>query len=233
MDSTKELQALQWALKTSVPVFMGYIPLGIVFGFLFVQAGAQWWLAPISSIMIYGGAVQYMMIPMLAEGLPISAIAFATFVVNLRHVFYGLSLLETVPKKGASKWLLSFLLTDETYSLLTTIPKSIPLKSRLYLAFLNYLWWILGSFIGALLGLGIKVSLGGFDFVLTSLFAMLLCEQWRQRDSSWPVWIALGSYIAARLISVEHCLALAIAFCSVGALLLTVSIRKPKEKSYE
>ncbi|WP_282196036.1 AzlC family ABC transporter permease [Turicimonas muris] len=233
MEENSRSQAIKWALKTSVPVFMGYIPLGVVFGFLFVQAGAEWWLAPLSSIMIYGGAVQYMMIPVLAEGLPISAIAFATFVVNLRHVFYGLSLIDTVPKKGPAKWFLSFLLTDETYSLLTTLPKSVPLSNRLFLAFFNYLWWILGSLIGALLGLGIKVNLGGFDFVLTSLFAMLLCEQWRQRDSSWPVWIALASYGAARLISVEHCLALAIAFSSIGALLLMLPRRKMKEKIYE
>lgn len=177
MEENSRSQAIKWALKTSVPVFMGYIPLGVVFGFLFVQAGAEWWLAPLASIMIYGGAVQYMMIPMLAEGLPISAIAFATFVVNLRHVFYGLSLIDTVPKKGPAKWFLSFL--------------------------------------------------------LTSLFAMLLCEQWRQRDSSWPVWIALASYGAARLISVEHCLALAIAFSSIGALLLMLPRRKMKEKIYE
>uniref|UniRef100_UPI00402AAA79 AzlC family ABC transporter permease n=1 Tax=Turicimonas muris TaxID=1796652 RepID=UPI00402AAA79 len=89
----------RWDLTTSIPVFMGYIPLGVVFGFLFVQAGGPWYWAPILSLLIYGGAVQYMMIPMLAENMPISAIAFATFVVNLRHVFYGLSLIDVVPKK--------------------------------------------------------------------------------------------------------------------------------------
>ena len=233
MKENPYIQAALWAFRTSIPVLMGYIPLGVVFGFLFVQAGAQWWLPPISSILIYGGAAQYMMIPMLAGGLPLSAIALATFVINLRHVFYGLSLIDVVPKKGPAKWCLAFLLTDETYSQLTTVPESVPLRNKLLLALFNYFWWILGSLIGGLLGMGIKVNLGGFDFVLTSLFAMLLCEQWGQRDSSWPVWIALASYGIARAISVEHCLALAIAFTSIGTLLLMVPRRKAKEKIYE
>ena len=83
------------AFTASIPVCMGYIPLGIVFGFLCVQAGASWWIPPISSILIYGGAVQYMMIPMLAADMTVASIAFATAVVNLRHVFYGLSLIRS------------------------------------------------------------------------------------------------------------------------------------------
>ena len=87
---------------------MGYIPLGIVFGFLCVQAGASWWIPPISSVLIYGGAVQYMMIPMLAADMSVASIAFATAVVNLRHVFYGLSLLDRLHSAGWKKWLIAF-----------------------------------------------------------------------------------------------------------------------------
>lgn len=57
MKENPYIQAALWAFRTSIPVLMGYIPLGVVFGFLFVQAGAQWWLPPISSILIYGGAL--------------------------------------------------------------------------------------------------------------------------------------------------------------------------------
>ena len=84
-------------LALTAPVAMGYIPLGTVFGFLFVQAGGHWALAWLSSLLIYAGAAQYMMIPMLAAGMPLAAIALATLVVNLRHIFYGLSLLERLP----------------------------------------------------------------------------------------------------------------------------------------
>ena len=74
-------------LALSVPVAMGYVPLGTVFGFLFVQAGAPWWLALLASLVVFAGAAQFMMIPMLAAGLPVASIALATLVVNLRHVF--------------------------------------------------------------------------------------------------------------------------------------------------
>ena len=64
------------AFTASIPVCMGYIPLGIVFGFLCVQAGASWWIPPISSVLIYGGAVQYMMIPMLAADMSVASTCF-------------------------------------------------------------------------------------------------------------------------------------------------------------
>ena len=97
-----------------MPVAMGYIPLGIVFGFLFVQAGAAWWLASLASLLIYAGAAQYMMVPMIVTGMPVSAIALATLIVNARHVFYGLSLLDRLPQQKRLRWYIVFALTDET-----------------------------------------------------------------------------------------------------------------------
>lgn len=202
---------------------MGYIPLGVVFGFLFVKAGGPVWAAPLASVLIYGGAVQYMMVPMLAADMSVASIAFATAVVNLRHVFYGLSLIERFKSSRFKKWVIAFLLTDETYSILTTEPRDAPMNKLLWVAVFNYSWWILGSLIGALIGASAKIDLAGIDFVLTSLFAMLLCEQWRRRISPWPLWVALASYAAARLINTENALALAIAFCALGALLLSFS----------
>ncbi|MCD8339580.1 MAG: AzlC family ABC transporter permease [Burkholderiales bacterium] len=201
------------AFKLSLPVLIGYVPLGIVFGFLFVQAGGAWWIPPIASIMIYGGAVQYMMIPMLATGLPIAAIGIATLTVNLRHVFYGISILHKVPSHGWKKWAVAFLLTDETYSLLCSLPVGTPIRRILWLAFFDWCWWITGSFIGAVLGSQIPTQLAGLDFVLCSLFAMLLCEQWRARTSSLPLWTALISYVMAYAISKDNALALSMAFC--------------------
>src|SRR3546814_19055423 len=98
-----------------MPVAMGYIPLGMVFGFLFVQAGATAWLAILASILVYAGAAQYMMIPMMAAGLPISAIALATMIINLPHLFYGLSLLSKFPQAKLPHRSMVFDLTDAPY----------------------------------------------------------------------------------------------------------------------
>lgn len=194
----------------TAPVAMGYIPLGMVFGFLFVQAGASWVMALIASLVIYAGAAQYMMIPMLATGMPISAIALATLLVNLRHVFYGLSLLETFPKGRLLRWYTAFALTDETYSVLTTLPRDTPPQRMALLALLNQGWWVAGSLLGAIIGAQARVPLDGLDFVLCSLFAVLTVEQWRARQSALPLWTALVSYALATVLIPDHALVLAI-----------------------
>lgn len=206
-------------LSLTMPVAVGYIPLGIVFGFLFVQAGGAWWLATVAGLMVYAGAAQYMMIPMLAAGLPVATIALATLVLNLRHIFYGLSLLERYPAAGPLRWYLVFALTDETYSLFTTLPAGTPVRSMGVLAALNHGWWVLGCTLGAILGAQARFPFQGLDFVLVGLFAVLATEQWRQRSSAFPLWAALLSYTLAYWLVPKHALVVSIAL-SVSAALL-------------
>lgn len=202
----------------TLPVAMGYIPLGTVFGFLFVQAGADWPVAILSSVLVYAGAAQYMMVPMMAAGLPLGAIALATLVLNLRHVFYGLSLLQQWPQRGWARWYMVFALTDETYSVLTTLPPGTPTRQMLALAALNQGWWVLGTALGALIGAQAKVSLVGLDFVLASLFAVLTVEQWRNRKTAAPLWVALAAYALAYVLLPQHALSVAMGLCGVAAL---------------
>ena len=203
-------------LTLTTPVAMGYVPLGTVFGFLFVQAGGEWWLAILSSLLVYAGAAQYMMIPMIAAGLPIGTIALATLIVNLRHVFYGLSLLDRFPRRLALRGYMIFALTDETYSVLTTLPASTPPRQMALVALLNQSWWVLGTALGALLGARAQITLAGLDFVLAALFAVLATEQWRSRKSAAPLWVALAAYALAYPLSVKHALVISIALSIVA-----------------
>jgi 4-azaleucine resistance transporter AzlC len=198
-------------LSLTAPVAMGYIPLGTVFGFLFVQAGAQWWLAILASLFVYAGAAQYMMIPMIAAGLSVGTIAVATLIVNLRHVFYGLSLLDKLPQKQLPRWYMIFALTDETYSVLTTIPDTTSDKNKVLIALLNHFWWVLGTAIGALIGAQAHIALVGLDFVLAALFAVLTVEQWRTKKSPAPLWVALAAYTVAYFLAPKHALVISIA----------------------
>ncbi len=200
----------------TAPVAMGYIPLGAVFGFLLVQAGGHWSLALISSLLVYAGAAQYMMIPMLAAGMPLAAIALATLVVNLRHIFYGLSLLERLPRSRLLRAYMAFALTDETYSILTTLPRGTPARQMVLLAMLNHGWWLLGSALGAVIGSQAQIRLAGLDFVLAALFAVLTVEQWRSRRKATPVWVALLSYALAWALAPRHALAIAIALSLIA-----------------
>ncbi|PIY30287.1 MAG: branched-chain amino acid permease [Comamonadaceae bacterium CG_4_9_14_3_um_filter_60_33] len=198
-------------LSLSVPVAMGYVPLGMVFGFLFVQAGAPWWLALTASVLVFAGASQFMMVPMLAAGMPVAAIALATLVVNLRHVFYGLSLLDKLPAKPWARWYLVFALTDETYSVLTTLPAGTSTRQMVTVALLNQGWWVLGTLLGAVIGAQAQIGLAGLDFALAALFAVLAVEQWRSADSAAPLWVAIVSYAIAWVLMPQQALLIAIA----------------------
>ena len=191
-------------LALAAPVAMGYIPLGTVFGFLFVQAGGQAWMAVMASVVVYAGASQFMMIPMLAAGMSVGTIALATLIVNLRHAFYGLSLLDRFPKGTWVRWILVFGLTDETFSVLTTMPQGVGHRQMMLVTLLNQAWWVLGTILGAVIGAQAQVSLAGLDFVLAALFAVLAVEQWRTRYSASPLWIAIIAYGVAYAASARH-----------------------------
>lgn len=212
----------------SLPVAMGYIPLGMVFGFLFVQAGASWWLAVTASLVVYAGASQFAMIPMLAAGLPLASLAIAALVINLRHMFYGLSLLKDRPENRFLRWYLVFALTDETYSVITASrPRPEPDRMA-FLAAINQGWWTFGTLIGAGLGAQLPVSLNGLDFALAALFAILTAEQWRVSRSLAPIITALVSYgVCSLLIPSQALLASVVACVLVGLLMPRLLWRAP------
>ncbi len=215
-----ESRARLSVLALTAPVAMGYIPLGAVFGFLFVQAGAEGWLAILASLLVYAGAAQYMMIPMLAAGMSLGAIALATLLVNVRHVFYGLSLLNNLPQARLLRWYLVFGLTDETYSVLTTMPASTSHRQMVLVAFLNQAWWVLGTVVGVVMGARVPSTLSGLDFVLAALFAVLTVEQWRTKKSAAPVWVALVAYAVAYSLAARHALVVSILFTILASVIL-------------
>ena len=216
-------------LARAAPVAMGYIPLGAVFGFLFVQAGGQAWMAVMASVVVYAGASQFMMIPMLAAGMSVGTIALATLIVNLRHAFYGLSLLDRFPKGTWVRWILVFGLTDETFSVLTTMPQGVGHRQMMLVTLLNQAWWVLGTILGAVIGAQAQVSLAGLDFVLAALFAVLAVEQWRTRYSAAPLWIAIIAYGVAYAASARHALLISIALSLTAGVILTARSTKSSE----
>lgn len=205
---------------------MGYIPLGTVFGFLFVQAGGAWWLAICSSLLVYAGAAQYMMIPLLAAGMSIPSIALATLIINSRHVFYGLSLLNRLPRSRWQRCYVIFGLTDETYSLITTLPDGTDERNMLWVTLLNQGWWVLGTAFGALIGAQAKVTLVGLDFALVALFCVLTVEQWRTRKSSAPLWIALFAFAIAWPLSARHAMVISIALSVLAVVFLELQRKR-------
>lgn len=191
------------ALKTTIPVFLGYIPLGMAFGFLLDGAGYHWIYAFIMSLLIYAGAGQFLTVALLAAGASLTEFVIATLLLNLRHAFYGLSLLDKFSDVGKVKPYLIFALTDETYALLTTteVPKG-GSKSRFYfyIAALDHIYWIAGSVLGAVLGSMLNLNLEGMTFVLTTLFVVLTIEQYFNSSVRFPFIAAVGAGAASLIL---------------------------------
>ena len=177
------------AFKASIPVLFGYLTLGIAYGILSSGSGFPWWLATFSSLFIFAGSGQMLAVGLFAAGTPISVILLSELLLNIRHIVYGLSLITKF--KGSGKWkpYLIFALTDETYSLLTTInppENENPYSFYGILSLLDQCYWVLGSTLGAIMGTLIPFDLAGVDFALTALFIVLTIEQIKQSKDFVP-----------------------------------------------
>ncbi|MDR1603379.1 MAG: AzlC family ABC transporter permease [Gracilibacteraceae bacterium] len=195
--------ALRHAARAAVPVILGYLSVGLVFGLLLTGSGYAWWLGLLMSLFIYAGTAQYMAVDFFLQNTPLWQVAFLTFLLNSRHMFYGLSLLEPFARAGIYRPYLIFSLTDETYALLTSVPPPAavhPAKFSFYLAAVNQVAWLAGSLLGALLGAVIPFDLTGVDFALTALFIVLLLEQVRAASAPYPFLAGLAAAGAALLI---------------------------------
>jgi len=218
---TKDLNNLKYereikaAFRISVPVMMGYSVLGFAFGLLLVSFDYPWYLAPLMSLFIYAGALQFVAINFFNAKAGFIDIAIASWFVNLRQSFYGLSLLKRFKNTGKLKAYLIFGLTDETYALLTTIKDDEQLKKKWYYFFLtafNQSYWFLGSTLGAIIGSNIEFNTAGLEFSLTALFVVLCIEQYKNLKNPIPFLIgASSSVIALCFISSDKMLIVTIA----------------------
>ncbi len=217
------------AFQVSIPVMMGYAVLGFAFGLLLVSFDYPWYLAPIMSLFIYAGALQFVAINFFNVKAGMVDIAIATLFINIRQSFYGLSLLKRFKKTGKLKPYLIFGLTDETYALLTTIKDDESLKKKWYYFFLtafNQGYWFTGATLGAIVGSNIKFNTAGLEFSLTALFVVLCIEQYKNLQNSTPFIIgAVASIIALCCIPSDKMLIASI----IAALVLMFTFRKRVE----
>lgn len=212
------------ALKTSLPVLFGYLPLGAAFGVLFsTQLDYAWWVAPIMALVIYAGSGQILAVTLLLSMTGLVEVFIAMLLLNARHVFYGLSLLQAFAGSGWRKPYLIFGLTDETYSLLTSRPRSQNKPYEQQVDFLitlfNQSYWIVGCAVGAWLGHTLTFDATGIEFALVALFIVLCIEQYRALQSHFPIWAGILAGVLAVLVFPQS-QQLLIAMFLVGAALL-------------
>ncbi|MBP3215506.1 MAG: AzlC family ABC transporter permease [Clostridium sp.] len=187
-------QTVKNAFFKSIPVFAGYVVLGIGFGILLRSAGFGVLWAFAMSTFIYAGSMQYVGVSLLSGGASVITAALTTFMVNARHLFYSISMVDTYKDAGPYKPYLIFALTDETYSLLCdkkTPPGDDPDRYRFFVSLFNQCYWVLGSVIGSLLGAVIPFSTEGIEFSMTALFIASFTEQWLSTKDHVPALTGL------------------------------------------
>ena len=196
-------QAIRAAFLDTVPVMTGYLFLGFGFGIVMHQIGYGVLWAGAMSLFIYAGSMQYMAVSLLTSGAGLLTTALTTFVVNARHLFYGISMIDAYKGAGKKKPYLIFALTDETYSLVSAdrVPEGISRHGYCFLVSLfDHIYWVSGTILGSLAGSLLPINYEGIEFVLTALFVTIFVEQWLSTKNHAPAIIGVASTLICLLI---------------------------------
>ena len=199
----KAKNTVKKAFIASLPVMAGYTVLAIGFGILLDSKGygVLWGLA--MSIFIFAGSMQYLAVDLLSGGVSLIIAAVTTLLVNARHLFYGISMIDKYKNSGRKKPYLIFALTDETYSINCSAETDDIENPSLYyflVSLFNQCYWVIGTVIGSLLGKIIPFSTKGIDFALTALFITVLTEQWKSTKEHRPAIIGVLSAVICLII---------------------------------
>lgn len=196
-------KAFRKAFPYTIPVLTGYLFIGTAFGVMYAEKGYSVLWAILMSVLVYAGSGQYLAVNFFMPGISFVQVIFLTFMVNIRHVFYGISLLGKFNKLGKSRWYMIFGLTDETYSLLctTNIPEDVDEGKFLFaITLLDHSYWILGSAIGAMAGNLLPINSEGIDFAMTALFIVIFIEQWMEKKNRIPEMIGAVGAVACLIL---------------------------------
>ena len=183
---TEIKKAFREAFPTTIPVLTGFLALGIAYGILMKTNGYGVIWAFLMSAVCFCGSMQFAAITFLTTVFDPLGAFFLSLLVNARHLFYGISLLQKYKGTGKLKFFLIYLLCDETYSIVSSKePKEGINRKYFYgfVSFLDYIYWITGTVIGSIAGGFITFNTKGLDFALTALFVVLFAEQMKVREN--------------------------------------------------
>ncbi|MEG1176249.1 MAG: AzlC family ABC transporter permease [Ruthenibacterium sp.] len=191
-----KIKALRVAFSHTVPVLTGYLFLGFAYGLLMHSAGFSAVVSVAMSLFVYAGSMQYAAVPLLcAPFAPFSALMLA-LMVNARHIFYGVSMLDKYRSCGKKEPYLVFALTDETFSLNVSarIPDNVSREDfYFFTSLLDHCYWVAATLLGGILGKALTLNTQGIEFVMTALFVTVFTGQWMESKEHRPALIGLGA----------------------------------------
>lgn len=190
-----KIKALKAAFPYTIPILMGFLFLGLAYGFYMNSKGFSFWWPLLMSATIFAGSMEFVTVSLLCGAFnPVYAFLLA-LMVNARHLFYGISMLEHFKGTGRKKWYLIFGMCDESFSILcsTKPPKGVDEGwFMVFVTLLNQCYWVAGATLGGILGSFIPFNTQGIDFVMTALFAAIFIDQWKSQKNHLPALVGLA-----------------------------------------
>lgn len=198
----RDKKLLRTAFVATLPVMAGYVVLGIGFGMILKSKGYGIGWAFAMSFFIYAGSMQFVLVDLLTGGATLLTAAVTTLMVNARHLFYSISMVEEYRGAGAKKPYMIFALTDETYSLVCAgAPEGVNRHTYYFLvSVFDQIWWVGGCILGCILGTALHFNTEGIDFALTALFLTVFVEQWLSTKNHVSALIGVGASLLCLLI---------------------------------
>ncbi len=223
-------KAFKCAFPYTIPIFAGFWFLGLTYGIYMNVSGFSFWYPMLMSLTIFAGSVEFVAVNMLLGAFnPLQALAM-TLMINARHLFYGLSMLDKYRGTGVKKLYLIFGMCDESFSINYTadIPKDVDRGwFMFFVTALNHLYWFTGATLGGIFGSLIDFSTEGLEFVMTAMFAVIFLESWlkEKRRASALIGISISALCLIAFGSEDFIIPAMLAMIGVLTLL-----RKPLEK---
>lgn len=225
-------KAFKAAFPYTLPIFAGFWFLALAYGILMNVNGFSFIYPMFMSLFIYGGSLEFLVVSMLMSSFaPLSALA-VTLLVQSRHLFYGIAMLDRFKGMGWKKPYLIFGMCDETFSINCTanIPEDVDRGwFMFFVTLLNHCYWVSGATIGGLIGSLLKFDTKGLDFVMTAMFVTIFLNQWMKEEKKYTGMIGIGAAVVCLMMFGPDSFMVP---AMLAILTLLTAFRKPIEKSY-
>ena len=196
-------KALKAAFPYTIPIFAGFWFIGLTYGIYMNVLGFSFWYPFIMSLTIFAGSLEFVAANLMLSVFNPLQVLLITLMIQARHLFYGISMLDKYKNKGIKKWYLIFGMCDETFSINYTanIPKDVDEGWFLFwVTALNHFYWVSGATLGGILGSLIQFNTTGLDFVMTAMFVVIFLEQWLKEKKHWTALIGICCSIICLLL---------------------------------
>lgn len=186
------------AFPKTLPILAGFLFLGFSYGFYMQSLGFSFLYPMLMALTIFGGSLEFVAINMLLGAFAPLQTFLMTLMIQARHLFYGISMLEKYKGTGWKKIYLIFGMCDESFSInySAEIPKDVDRGwFMFFVTLLNQFYWVSGATLGGILGGYISINTKGLDFVMTALFVVIFLEQWLKEKKHYTALIGLFASI--------------------------------------